>query len=68
MTDKKDPIIGVTCKNFHTTYFDMRKVCKGEDAYRTLEQVAIGDEQIFYFQCDQCGEKTKVAINCKDYI
>jgi hypothetical protein len=67
----ESPIFGVTCANYHTSYFDKRKVCpnSGEVIVRKVvrEQGQELDELVLTCKTPGCDKKIKVRIDCEGY-
>ncbi|MBI3159878.1 MAG: hypothetical protein HYZ26_09800 [Chloroflexi bacterium] len=60
--------IGVTCSNYHTTYFDRRALCRDKTLYRRNAQVVDGRTlEEFEVVCEVCKEKMKTPpIECPE--
>lgn len=66
-----NPIFGVTCANYHISYFDKRKVCpkSKEVIIRRVVQEDDKelDELILTCKTEGCGKKIKVRVDCEGY-
>lgn len=65
-SDAKD-IIGVPCRNGHTTYFNKRRICLDKATLvRTFKQDGkeVSERNL---KCGQCGASLKVNVDCRGY-
>lgn len=69
--NKDNPVFGVTCANFHTSYFDKREVCP--DSRDIIVRRVVReegkelDELVLACKTAGCGKKIKVRVDCEDY-
>ena len=69
--DNDNPIFGVTCANYHISYFDRREVCpeSGDVIVRRMvrEEDKELDELVLTCKTKGCGKKIKVRVDCEGY-